>query len=73
MPTLRISTRLSSEVSLYVMLTGFSPVGATIHVKTKVSLLDMTRQLYDIVSPGQSIPTLDAFLSRALKITEAKG
>ena len=60
------------EVLLYMMERGVDPGRVTLHTRCTVSLLDCIEQLYDIVSPGQSISDLIVFLSSKLRKTDAR-
>ncbi len=71
-PIAKLFIMFSMEVLSYMMERGVDPGRVTLHTRCTVSLLDFIEQLYDIVSPGQSISDLIVFLSSNSNETVAK-
>ncbi len=71
-PIAKLSAMLSMVVLSYMMERGVDPGRVTLHIRCTVSLLDFIEQLYDIVSPGQSISGLIMFLSSIFRETDAR-
>ncbi len=71
-PIAKLLTLFIIEVLLYIIERGVDPGRVTLHTRCTVSLLDCIEQLYDIVSPGQSISDLIVFLSSKLRKTDAR-
>ncbi len=71
-PIAKLLIMFSMEVVSYMMDRGVDPGRVTFHTKCTVSLLDCMEQLYDIVSPGQSMSDLLVFLSSNFNETNAK-
>ncbi len=70
-PVVKMSILLRAEVLLYVILIGMRPGNTTLHIRLRVSLLESMVQLYDSVSPGQSISDLNVIISEELRDMDA--